>query len=576
MSVGKVLKLADHRDRRLQRSDLVRAMACTDRTREALLGLLASVAEVAGSDRVAAVWIDEYGPGLVHPHLVLDLLADAPRRLFPAEPLQKAWDFGIPGTYDNAASFEADRSATFAVALGSDGARAWFLVADSLTRRAPLGESGRGRLMFLAGECSAIVLHRDLEAEAEGGPVAFAGWHVLKDLEGHETDPVRSGIVGRRFEVARLIRMFVDEDLTMPDERRADLADRARGSLRDDPDLGEPEAALLGRALDAFTVADLHGLAEAAQEMGQEAERLDHVSSALALYDCAYDIGFALVDAGLTAEAARASGRVLRRRGRWAEADRAYGVALSIAERSDLHETIARTRAGLAVIHKDRGDLAAARAGFAEALEAAQSSHDADTVASIYHDLMGLEHAAGELPLASRYGWRAVNTYRSDVGRTRCLVSFALILKELGDIEAAEDAYEVVCGTSDELYYLIYAHDALAHLAALRGDAAQFDRRAAACDALGWESGPLSAKAEILWYRGLSHQLLGRGDEARSWLRRAIDFAREHGFTRVRMGAEEALRALSGGPSSDRPSTMSAPPEVRDGLRAMRHRFIGA
>lgn len=577
MSVANVLKLAEHRDRRLHRFSLARTMVRPDRSRLALLDHLAEVADLTGSDRVAAVWIDEYGPGLVHPHLVLDLLSDRPRRYFSADPLQKAWDLGIPGTYDDVGDVGSDRSGILAIALGSDGARGWFLVADSVTRRMRLDAAPRERLIFLAGECSAIVLHRDLDTVSEEEPGSvFAGWRLLRDLEGHEADVERGEVVGRRFEVGRLVAGLVEEDLAIAEDRRAELADRARASLEADPRPDVDERVLLEGVLRPYVDGDLPALATAALELGGAAERLDHVSGALELHRCAYEIAAALGDPEVTVEAARASGRILRRRGVWDKAERSYGAALAIAERAGLWKMIARTRAGLAVIHKDRGDLVAAREGLHRALEAAGTAKDADTTASIYHDLMGLEHAAGELPLATRHGWRAVNTYRSEVGRTRCLVSFGWILKELGDWDAAEDAYTVVCRTSEEFYYRVYAHDALAHMAALRGDAETFERRVAACDALGWEDGPPSAKADILCYRGVSYALLGRSEEARGSLERAVAFAQKHGFNRVLSEADQALRNLAHGDVGVRPPPTAAPPEVREGLRAMRDDVVGA
>lgn len=578
MSVANVLKLAEHRDRRLHRLSLARTMVRPDRTRTALVDHLSEVADLTGSDRVAVVWIDEYGPGLVHPHVVLDLLSDRPRRYFSAEPLQKAWDFGIPGAHDETVDGGTDRSATFAVALGSDGARGWFVVADSVTRRLRLDEGRRERVMFLAGETSAIVLHRDLDAagDEEGGAV-FAGWRFLKDLEGHESDEARGEIVGRRFEVGRLTRGLVDEDLAMAEPRRAELAGRARDSLAAEPPEDEAERELLEALLDAYEAADLPALATAALALGESAERLDHVHGALELHRCAYDVASALSAPKLAVEAARAKGRIYRRRGAWEKADRWYGVALAIAEGAGLWELIARTRAGLAVIDRERGDMDAARDGLHHALEAAEAAKDADTTASIYQDLMVVEHMAGDLPIATRHGWRAVNTYASESGRTRCLVSFGTILKELGDWDAAEDAYTVVCRTSDELYYRMYASDALAHMAALRGDADAFDRRAAECDALGWEDGPSTAKAEIMLYRGISHALLGRRERARSWLERTIAFAGEHGFERVLGRAEEELAAVDDGREAREPLTpKTAPPEVREGLRAMRSEIAGA
>lgn len=553
-------------------------MARPDRSHAALVEHLAEVADLTGSDRVAAVWIDEYGPGLVHPHLVLDLLSDRPRRYFSAEPLQKAWDFGIPGAHDETVDEGVDRSAAFSVALGSDGARGWFLVADSVTRRLRLDEARRERVMFLAGEASAVVLHRDLDTAGDGESGAvFAGWRFLKDLEGHEADDARADVVGRRFEVCRLMRGLVDEDLAVAEPRRAELAERARRSLETDPPEDDGERALLGSMLDAYEAADLPALASATIELGAAAERLDHVHGALELHRCAYDIAAALGTPELAVEAARAKGRIYRRRGAWEEAGRWYEVALELAERAGLWELIARTRAGLAVIHKDRGDMDAARDGLHRALEAAEIASDADATASIYQDLMAVEYAAGDLPIATRHGWRAVNTFASESGRMRCLVSFGTILKELGDWDAAQDAYTVVCRTSDELYYRVYAHDALAHMAALRGDADAFDRRAAECDALGWESGPSTAKAEIMLYRGLSNRLLGRHEEARSWLERTAAFASEHGIDQVLEQAGEALAAVDGEQVGREPLTpKTAPPEVREGLRAMRDDAVGA
>lgn len=571
MSVAKVLKLGEHRDRRRYRLAMARAMLKRDRSRRALLEHLAEIAELSGSDRVAAVWIDEYGPGIVHPHLVLDLLSDRPRRLFSTEPLRKAWDVGVPGALDDVSRGGGTSAATFAVALGSDGARGWFLVADSVTRTTCVDTEQRDRIMFLAGECSAIVLHRDLDA-SEGREGSFTGWRFLKDLEGHDGDERRSGVVGRRFEVGRLFAGLVEEDLHVPDERRQELAERTRESVESDEGLEDDEASLLDDMIHAYEAGELTTMATVSLEAAQAAERLDHVSGAFELYSCSYEISVALGEAPTSIEAARSIGRILRRRGLWQEADRWYQTALEIAERAELWGLTARARLGLAVIQKDLGNLDSARERMSGALDAASTANDSEAAASVYHDLMNLEHVAGDLPLAARHGWRAINTFVTDEGRSRCLVGFAWVLKELGDLEAAEDAYAVARETADDSYYRLYAYDGFSHMAALRGDVAAFDERAAECDALGWEEGPATAKAEILYYRGVSHGLLGRPGRARLWLERAAAFAEEHSLEVVRRKAQTALTDLPGG----RPETRaSAPREVREGLRAMRNEILG-
>jgi hypothetical protein len=89
--------------------------------------------------------------------------------------------------------------------------------------------------MFLAGECASVVLHRDLDvaapAVAAGKAVGFAGWPILEDLDGREEDEVTSSRIARRFIVGRLVRMLVDDDLTVVLERVADQVRRARGEL---------------------------------------------------------------------------------------------------------------------------------------------------------------------------------------------------------------------------------------------------------------------------------------------------------------------------------------------------------
>ena len=189
--------------------------------------------------------------------------------------------------------------------------------------------------------------------------------------------------------------------------------------------------------------------------------------------------------------------------------------------------------------------------------------------------MMGLEQLSGDLQAALRHGWQAVNRYESADGRTRCMAGMAGVLQEFGDFDAAEDAHRLVLASTDEVYYRVYAYDGLAYLAALRSDEDGFERWAARCDAEGWEHGSLAAKAEILCFRGMGYAALGRVDEARRWLRSAVAFAEEHGFSRALFRAEGALEALGErAPTAPEP-TVAAPDDVRKGLRAMRAAAAG-
>lgn len=571
MTVANVLKLEEFRDRRVIRQARARAFVAHDAMRGRLFEHLVEIAEVSGSDRAAIVWIDEYGPGLVHPHLVVDAIADRPRRTFSVDALHRAWERGIPGTFDDASAPGGNEAGTFAVALGSDGARGWFVVVDSVGRRRPLDEWTRHRLMFLTGECSALVLHRDLDpAEEPADGPAFDGWQILRDLEGFESDADRRDEVQARFIVGRLIRHFVGEDLIVGEAQRVEQVRAARDEVLATPSRNEEEGRRFDGALDAYEAGDVDALIDETLALGHLAERREHVFGALELYDCAFSLASALGSVDPAIQAARASGRTLRRHARWEDADAWYGVALEIARSAGLHGLAARSLAGLGLVRRERGSFPDARTHFQEALTLAESAGEREALASIHHDLMGLEQLSGDLQAALRHGWQAVSRYESEDGRTRCMAGMAGVLQELGDFEAAEDAHLLVLSSTDEVYYRVYALDGLAYLAALRGDAEGFDRWSDRCDATGWERGSLAAKAEILCYRGMGHAALGRGRTARDWLERAVAFAEEHGFTRALFRAEDALAALDRMPRETPEPNASAPDEVRAGLRAMR------
>lgn len=566
MSTAKVLKLGEYRDRRLQRLEKSRLTLRRDRRRATLYDHLVEFGALTDADRVAVVWIDEYGSDLVHPHVIVDHLARPLRRTFSSEPLTRAWEAGVPGSYDDAGDASGG-SSTFAVALGSDGSRGWFIVADSLRTRPPLRTVGRERCMYLAGECSAIVLHRDLDGpgDVRGG---FAGWSILKDLEGFEDIAARTNVVERRFAVGRLAQILLDQDLVMADSERAEAAERVRADLEGQR-VPASERRLLDAVIDSYESADLDDLAAAVLRVGEVAESANHINGALFCYSCAFDLAARADAAAVSIDAARFTGRVFRRKGFWEDADDWYETALALAHVDGLVDRESLVLNGMATVHRDRGNLPAARATLERALEAALESTDDEVVAAAHHAVMGVEQLAGNLPEALDSGWAAVKLYRSGAGRTNCLTGLAALLQEIGDWQTAEDAFTVVAHTTDVYYYRIYAFDALSHLAALRGDEATFEIRARASDALDWERGPGNAKAEIMCHRGMSYRLLGRTEEARSWLTRTIAFAEEHKFNQTVFRAEAELEKL-GEPVVVEAPTRTAPVEVRDGLRTMR------
>ena len=585
MSVAKVLRLDEYRDRRTHRLRLAEALHRVEPLRHAVLSHLVQIADLSGADRVATVWVDEYGSGLIHPHVVVDMLCDRPRRHFSAEPLHEAWELGVPSGLDRPPSSAVSVPATFAVALGSDGTRAWFLIADSVFPRPPLDRQARDRIMFLAGECASVVLHRDLDMTARRGATGqaagFAGWPILEDLEGREDDEVAGARIARRFIVARLVRMLVDDDLAVAPERMADQVRRARSELLGADAAGDEqdEVARWQSVLDALESGAHEALATELVGLGDLLEAQGHTHGALEVYRCAYAIAAAAgVALSSAADAAWRCGRIARRQADWELARRFYSCGYEVADAIGRQDLAARALVGTAVVKKELGSLPAAREGFDAALRVAEASGDRETVALVHHGLLGVEQALGNVTRGLEHGWLAIAMYQSESGRLGCMASVAAALLECGEREAAEDAWTVVAHESTDRYYLLYAHDALGHLAALKGDREGFVRHSSRCDALGWDSGSGSAKAEILFHRGLSHAALSEPEAAREWLERAVRFCEEQKYSQVLFKAEAALATLAETvrPGEEAPATTAAPRELREGLRAMRRELVGS
>ena len=473
---------------------------------------LSGIASLLGCDRAAIVWLDEYGPGLVHVHTVLDLISDVPRRSFPAEALHLAWNDGVPGKLD---LFDLGQSAAIplhdaagslcAVALGSDGARAWFLVTDGMRARLPLDGETSGRLMFLAGECAGVLLHRDLPGESWGREGdRFAGWPILRDIEGREDDEVVSCRIGGRFLVARALRSAVDEDLAMDP---AALAQQLEGVRRELSGLArhDQERPLWDEVLQALEQGEWRALSSATLALGKEVEDQGHRHGGREFYALSHAVAVAVVAISEAVESARLLGRLHRLLGEWDEAIRWYEGARAAAQVEGDRATEAIVIDGLASAVRDRGNLPAARELLHEGLQVAEESGDDYPVASIQHTLMTTEQRAGRLPQAVAHGWRALNLHRQEETRHYVLVSLAGCFVKMGELDAAEDSYAVVAERVEQPDWRYAALEMLAHVSARRGDRDVFDERVERADGTEWKTrASVPTHAQILQFRGMS------------------------------------------------------------------------
>jgi tetratricopeptide (TPR) repeat protein len=606
MQTSNVLRLDDLRVRREHRLQRTLALHRTDAERHRVIEHLSRVTVLLGCDRAATVWVDEYGPGYVHAHAVLDLLSDSPRRRFPAEPLRLAWNDGVPGKLDIP---DVDRSAPIplheagrslcAVALGSDGARAWFLIADGMGARVPLDSETSGQLLFHAGECAAVVLHRDLSRDptrwSQPGE-RFAGWPVLRDVEGRESDEGASRRIGGRFLVARVLRNLVDDDLAIePVALAQQLEGVSRELSRVPPD--DFERPLWEDVLRALDTTNLAAVSKAAFALATRVDEQGHQHGARELLVLAHRIAVAASAPGDAAESARLIGRLHRRRGEWDEAIRWYEGARSIARVGGHRSIEAIAIDGLANALRDKGNLPAARELLHDGLQVARESGDDYPLALLHHNLMTVERRAGRLQHAVAHGWRAVNLQRDEESRWHVLVSLAGCLVKMGELDAAEDSYAIVAERVQVSDFRFAALETLAHISALRGQRKTFEERAWRADEADWRArASVNVHAQILQFRAMSWEALGNEDRARAWFVRARDYAQEHGVNQVYFEVEAAILRLdqNEGAISDRDARASAHvssaetapaepglsatelDEIRDGMGAMRRELAPA
>ena len=588
MSTSPVLRLDAYRGRREHRLRLARALHASHGERKRLLGLLEASVGLLDADRAAVLWVDEYGPGLVHVHALLDLLSDRPRRSFPLEPLRLAWQEGVPGILDAPDMerteipilHESVRSAC-AVALGSDGARAWFLVADGSAPRRPLVPDAAQTLMFVAGEVAAIVLHRDMEeGDADSGEgEGFAGWGVLRDMEGREQDADAGRRISGRFLVVRALLVATEDDFASDPDALAHQIEATRSELAEVLP-GDPERSRWEALLAALEDRDLEALAAESLGLAGEVEAMGHNHGAGTLYRAAWDAAVAAGDAATAVEAGRLLARLERRRGSWDGALHWYGVTRDVARERGDRAKEAVVLSGWGSVLRDKGNLPGARSIFLEGLDAARDSGDAYALGSTHHDLMAVEQDAGALGRAIIHGWRAVEVYPEEESRLHAMAALAGCFLQTGELDAADDAYSIVEARVEHPEYRFAAREGLAYVAARKGSPEVFEERVAASDASGWaDHAGVWTRAQILLFRGLGYQALGRTDEAGVWLEKARTFSERHGVSKVMFDAEAALERLSEKTAGGDPPDVSPPeemPEIRRGLSAMREALVVA
>lgn len=504
---------------------------------------------VTRGERAAAVWIDEYEGTSAHPFLVLDLAADRPRRDLPVDLLLRCWESGVPAILPRfgTESVAEPGGCGWAVSLGSDGVRLWFLYVDS-GRMASLPAESRASVMFLAGQCAALLLHRDLDP-----PRDRASMDSEVAALGGQGAPTRQA-------AADLARRLLDHG---PDAQsalvsRSILASAGESAGEADDELEACAAVVraVGRGDTLEAALGLLRVARAAEDAGAFSEAVD-------LHGLAYELACASGAVREGGRAARGRARALRRMALWEDSLRWYdvarGIACSLADPAE--EAIVLD--GIATSYLGRGRVPKARTILSRASVLAHRSGDAEAIASVSFSLMTVAHTEGRLAEAARHGWNAFLEFRTIRGKLRSLTALGGVFLAAGRIDSAEDAFAIVERDGRDGYYRLYALAGLARVKAARGDVRGFEsaNRRLSEEGLG-ESAP-EFRAEVYLERGDGYRDLGNEEEARRWYRSAMRFSERHGVSEYLIRAEHALAELEAGTKATSPSReLSESPSV--------------
>lgn len=525
-----------------------------------MASILEKVLLLVDGDRASAVWVDEYGPGVVHVHCVLDLLHTPPRRGFDPAHLQAAWEDGVPGFRDWAdlsASqvvpiLEGVRS-TAAVAMGSDGSRSWYVVVDSVRPRAALPATQVSQLMFLAGECASILLHRDLpfggsrlarpSSFERRRSESFGAWPVLQDIEGREGDEEANRRIAARFLVARLVRGLIEEEFAVELESVLYRASGVRREVDTIP-AGDPERILWESVVDAVEVERPAELARVLLELGNLVERSGHLFGAREFHRTAYDVAVIAGDSASTVEAARFHARTCRRLGDLVESERWYSTALEISRARGEARTVSVVLDGLANTFREMGQTSRARAVVVEGMEVARGMDDRYALASGHHTMLALDKDDENWSDAIVNGWAAFGLYPETYHQTLALLDLAGVFLATGQFRSAEDAYMVVRDLGPNQPAALMAQVALTLVAAKQNDAEAFEARWSDVATSEWESLAPTFRGEVMITCGQAFAAIGKKEEARSWLERTSVLAEIHSLSQLSSATSSLLAGL--------------------------------
>lgn len=263
-------------------------------------------------------------------------------------------------------------------------------------------------------------------------------------------------------------------------------------------------------------------------------------------------------------------GRLRRLLSSWESARAAYRLALAAAGALDDHASRLRAELGLAGILRGEGNLPAARAAVEAVLAEARRRGLTELVGLAYLDLGAVLERQGEPGEALRAQFQAFQHATDPVQRMRVLGDVGVMLRELGALDGARLALEVVARSPSSFILQVNACVELMAVAVAAQDRLGFERHRALVQAVEDRLTPAMTVDFGYWLaNGLA--AFGQLQRAERAFAQALAIAERHRLNQWVFRLEAARdRLRAGAPAAEAlPAVTEAVAEVEQGLREL-------
>lgn len=259
------------------------------------------------------------------------------------------------------------------------------------------------------------------------------------------------------------------------------------------------------------------------------------------------------------------AGRLNRLLARWEAASTCYSAAADAAAGVD-PVSVLRGRLGLGAVHRGRGNYPAARATAESVVREATELQLTDAQALAYADLGAVYNLEGLKLEALEAYYQSFRLSHDPQQRMRTLVDVAIGLHDIGALDAARVAFQIVVDSSASMLVRTNSLLELMDLEAAGGNRVAFERCRAAADAHRSRMSP-SMSVDYHYKLGIGLGRFGQLVRARDALTAALALAEGHGLNAWYFKIEQALGELAKRsehqPVDARASNLSEAPAIR-------------